>query len=329
MRLKNERAWLDLDPHGATIAQALLYAGDQPVRPFFQNPWRDDPREMDSLTRHLGGEWPCVPFGVPRAPSNLPADWHCDSGSAPWHHDAHGYGAHSVWTLVQIDDQTAVAEISYPDDSPIAGLKRRVCLVSEHESQMELSIKARAAVSLPVGLHPVMSLADAAPLSAKLCVAGTDTAWTFPLEVEPGSTYLRPDQRGVPLSSLMTAQDGPVDGSCLPFPAQSEDLVLLTSPGGHVSLVRPDLKYRVDLNWDDMDLPSCLLWLSNRGRQYTPWDGRVCAIGIEPIAAAFDLGVDHSASETTPLARSGIKTTIDLRKGETWRTPYSISVHPQ
>ena len=327
MRLNNGRAWLDLDPHGATIAQALLYAGHQPVQPFFQNPWRDDPRDMDSLTRHLGGEWPCVPFGVPHAPPNLPADWQCDVGSAPWHHHAHGYGAHAIWALAQLDDQTAVAEISYPDDSPIAGLKRRVCLVSEHEIRMELCIEARDTVSLPIGLHPVISLADAAPLTAKLCVAGTDTAWTFPLEVEPENSYLQPDQRGVPFSSLMSAQDGPVDASCLPFPAQSEDLVLLTQPKGRVSLMRPDLGYQVDIKWDDTELPSCLLWLSNRGRQYAPWDGRVCAIGIEPVAAAFDLGVDHSVSDTTPLARDGVRTAIELRKGEQWRTPYSISVH--
>lgn len=327
MRLTNGKARLDLDPHGAAIVDALLCAEGHPIRPFFRNPWRDDPREMDSLTRHLGAEWPCVPFGGPDAPSGLPADWQCDVGGALWHHHAHGYGAHSLWKMVQHDANTAMAEISYPDFSPIGELKRRVCLVSEHEIRLELAIQTRAAVSIPIGLHPVMSLADAAPLTAMLSVAGNDTAWTFPLEVEPGNSYLQPDQRGVPLSSLVTKQGNPVDARCLPFAADSEDLVLLTSPGGRVSLARPELGYRIDLNWNDADLPSCLLWMSNRGRHYAPWDGRVCAIGIEPVAAAFDLGVDHSISNATPLARDGIRTSVTLRSGETWQTSYSISVH--
>jgi len=239
MRLARGRASLDLDAFGATIAEATLWAGDLPVRPFFQNPWRADPGDMDNLTRHLGGEWPCVPFGTTRPPDALPADWHCDTSGPQWHQQAHGFGAHSAWTLEQQDGQTALAEIAYPEAGPIAGLRRRVHLASETEIHLDLEIDARFDAKIPVGLHPVLSLADAAPQSAFLRVAGAQTAWTFPVEVEPGHSYLQPDQRNVPLSSLSRSDGTPIDARCLPFPAQSEDLVLLSAPGGLVSLVRP------------------------------------------------------------------------------------------
>lgn len=326
MRLTNGRAWLTLDPFGAKIADAALYIAGQPIRPFFKNPWRDDPCCMDQLTRHLGGEWPCVPFGVPEPPADLPADWQCDAQQADWHQHAHGYGAHSVWTLTKLEENTALAEITYPNSGPIAALRRRICLSSQSEIQLDLEIEARCDAKIPVGLHPVLSLADAAPQTAYLRVAGDQAAWTFPLEVEPNRSYLRPDQRDAPLSSLARSDGAPVDAGCLPFPAQSEDLVLLSAPGGLVSLVRPDLGYRVDVRWAVEDLPSCLLWLSNRGRRHAPWNGRVCAVGIEPVAAAFDLGVSHSASETTPLARNGIRNFVDLSAGKTWQTSYAISV---
>lgn len=330
MRLTLGRAWVDLDPFGAKIADAALYVGDLMVRPFFQNPWRDDPCEMDQLTRHLGGEWPCVPFGAAQPPDGLGPDWQCaDTTATAWHQHAHGFGAHSAWTLHQHDAQTAVAEITYPAGGPIAGLTRRIHLLSQTEIQLDLTIKVRFDAKIPVGLHPVLSLADAAPNTAHLRISGEQTAWTFPLEVEPGHSYLQPDQRNTTLGSLIGPDGARVDASCLPFPAASEDLVLLSAPGGRVSLVRPDLGYRVDVRWNDDDLPSCLLWLSNRGRDYAPWNGRVCALGIEPVAAAFDLGVQHSAAATTPLARHGIRNYVALSAGKTWQTSYAISLHQE
>jgi len=326
MKLTHGEAWLELDPFGAKIADATLCVDDLRVQPFFKNPWRDDPCDMDNLTRHLGGEWPCVPFGVAHPPQGLPADWRCEDDGASWHQHAHGYGAHSVWTLTKLDGQSALAEITYPDTSPIACLRRRITLSSQAEIHLDLEIEARFDASIPVGLHPVLSLADAAPQTAFLRIAGEQTAWTFPLEVEPGRSYLRPDQRNVPLSSLAGSDGAPVNAGRLPFPEPSEDLVLLSAPGGIVSLVRPDLGYRVDVQWNVDDLPSCLLWLSNRGRRYAPWNGRVCAVGIEPVAAAFDLGVPHSTCGTTPLARNGIRNCVDLSAGETWKTSYAISV---
>jgi len=326
MRLTNGAAWLDLAPVGAMITDAQLCCDGRPVRPFFQNPWREDPRPMDALTRHLGGEWPCVPFGVTQPPDNLPADWQTTGAGGPWHQHAHGFAAHSEWTLTRQDPQSATAQITYPTTSPITRLTRHVALISETQIALSLQIETRADVALPIGLHPVLSLANAAPRAARLHVAGTDTAWTFPLEVEPGASHLKPDQREASLAALRMAGGSKIDASCVPFPGHSEDLILLTNPGGRVTLARPDLGHRIDVSWDEQALPSCLLWLSNRGRTYAPWDTRVCAIGIEPIAAAFDLGIAHSTSPQTPLAQHAIRTAIDLRQGETWATSYTISV---
>ena len=329
MRLTHGQAWLELDPFGAKIADAALYADGLEIRPFFQNPWRDDPCDMDNLTRHLGGEWPCVPFGGTQPPDGLPAEWGVDDIGADWHQHAHGYGAHSVWSLSQLDHNTALAEITYPETGPVAGLRRRVCLASPTKIQLDLEIKARCDAKIPVGLHPVLSLSGAAPETAFVRIAGAQNAWTFPIDVEPARGYLGPDQRNVPLSSLLRSDGTTIDARYLPYPAQSEDLVLLSAPAGGISLVRPDLGYRVDVQWNDKDLPSCVLWLSNGGRDYAPWNGRVCAVGIEPVAAAFDLGVSHSTSADTPLARHGVRNFVQLRAGEIWKTSYAVSVHPE
>lgn len=326
MRLTHGRAWLELSPVGAMITQAELSLNGRAIRPFFQNPWRDDPRPMDALTRHLGAEWPCVPFGRPNPPDNLPSEWMIAKAGESWNQHPHGFGAHQPWKLTLQDSHTAVADICYPESSPIARVRRRVTLATETDIQLQLEVVVRNSIALPLGVHPVFSLVDAEVGAAAIEVPGEASAWTFPIDVEPGRSRLRPDQRDCPLSALRTSTGDVTDARKLPFPGNSEDLILLPHAAGSIGLLRPDAGYRAALRWNAKDLPGCLLWISNRGRDYAPWDGRVCAIGIEPVAAAFDLGVAHSASLNTPLALSNIPTAVQLKPDESWRTDYTISL---
>ena len=84
--------------------------------------------------------------------------------------------------------------------------------------------------------------------------------------------------------------------------------------------------YAVRVAWAAQDFPSCVLWISNRGRDYAPWDGCVCAIGIERAAATFELGELHNRSCATPLAQAGVRTAISLAPGTPWTTQYTVSV---
>jgi hypothetical protein len=64
---------------------------------------------------------------------------------------------------------------------------------------------------------------------------------------------------------------------------------------------------------DQRILPQTLLWLSNGGRDYPPWNGRHRrAIGLEEISGYFHLG--HAASVAdNPIARRGSATAVELR----------------
>lgn len=59
-------------------------------------------------------------------------------------------------------------------------------------------------------------------------------------------------------------------------------------------------------------LPSTLLWYSNGGRFYGPWDGRHTGVlGVEECCSYFGYG--HAASiADNALSREGIATAIDL-----------------
>ncbi len=105
----------------------------------------------------------------------------------------------------------------------------------------------------------------------------------------------------------------------------TEELVQLHAPGGRALLRHRAEGITIALDWNAAHFPDVVLWLSNRGRADFPWAGRHVAIGIEPVAAAFDLGTSISAGEN-PLNTKGRATAISLEPGIPFETWYRIAV---
>ncbi|MEO1249380.1 MAG: hypothetical protein AAFW76_06025 [Pseudomonadota bacterium] len=331
MRIQNSHAIIDVQPLAAAISNAVFRLPDgKEVSPLYRAPWRDstDPRmdEIPALLRELGAEWPCVPFGMPGVRDDLPQDWQLADAGEDWNEHPHGYASNHDWQLSQVSESALRAEIDYPADHPIERLVRNLWLdPSQTTVHIALTVHARTPTRLPVGLHPVIDLAGFQPETCNLAIPPTTRAWTFPTDVEPGRSRFLPDQRNVDPTALVTA-DGTADVGVVPFPTATEDLVLLTGLDGSIGFVAPASAYRVDIDWDRSVLPNCLLWLSNGGREGFPWNGANRAIGIEPVAAPFDLGVGHSLSETTPFASHGISTAIPVSPDKPLSIDYRIDV---
>ena len=98
----------------------------------------------------------------------------------------------------------------------------------------------------------------------------------------------------------------------------------LCGTGGEVGLVDMEQGCRTTLSFDPAVFPCVLLWIANRGRASYPWRNRFCAVGIEPVRAAFDLGVDVSCDPGNPIAKAGYPTALELAAGEVFSTSYRI-----
>ena len=331
MRIKNEQATVDVQALGGGIRDAVFHlTNGESVSPLYRPPWRgsSDARmqELPKLLRELSAEWACVPFGMAGVRSDLPTDWQPASDAADWDQDPHGYGSNHDWHFSQMSESALKAEIEYPVESPVDRLVRNLWLDPNQPTiHIALTIYVSRPVKLPVGLHPVIDVADFAPESCALDIPKAAKAWTFPTDVEPERTRFAPDQRAADPSNLLTTE-GAADISKVPFPTETEDLVLLTHLDGSVGFVAPDKGYRVDIDWDRVILPNCLLWISNGGRKGFPWNGTNRAIGIEPVAAAFDLGPSYATSVDTPLSVQGISTAVAVTPEKPVSIDYRIDV---
>ena len=76
------------------------------------------------------------------------------------------------------------------------------------------------------------------------------------------------------------------------------------------------------------DLPVTLLWFSNGGRDYPPWNGRnVGVLGVEE-ARSYSL-YGHAASvASNPLAESGVPTALELDPTSTVEVRHVVGTLP-
>lgn len=338
--MKNAASWqltwdrgeAEVAPLGAMLAPVNFDIGDgRRVQPFAIAPWsKDHGAEHDRLPpllRQLRGEWIGVPFGMPSPPEGLPTRWQQQTPTTQdFGSDFHGHSSNATWECVSRTDGSIELKLDYPSSHALRSVTRRITgIAGKARIDLNLTINARVATELPLGIHPVFRL-PATPGAAELTFSGVPKVHTYPVAAEPGVSRLEPDQWEQRLN-VMPCDDGSyIDLTRLPLAFPTEELVLVTGHGGKCSLINHEEGYMVCIGWDAAAFPSCLLWISNRGRKSYPWSSRFLAIGIEPIVAPFDLGVAVARSHDNPLRRAGISTARLFSANETWTTSYWIEV---
>jgi hypothetical protein len=69
-----------------------------------------------------------------------------------------------------------------------------------------------------------------------------------------------------------------------------------------------------------------VMWISNGGRHYAPWNGRhVNVMGLEDVTSYFHLGLAESA-RPNPVSRRGIATHLTLKSGSPLTVNYIMGV---
>lgn len=312
---------------GGMLAPILFLLPDgRQVSPMQVAPWGNDPARagLPGVLRELRGDWPCVPFGFD-GPRDLTPGWTPDGEGFPGSGLAHGVCSNTDWEVVEQTGTQLLLECRYPEDHPVRLVRRRIAPDPRAPAvDIGLEIEVRRPCRLPVGVHPTFRLSPR-PGSVAIEPAAYRSIHSFPGDLEPGCALFTPGVEFAALTAAPLREGGTADVSRLPLERDFEELVQIAGLAGEVALHYRDEGYRARLTWDASHFPSALIWMSNRGRQAYPWSGRHLAIGIEPVASAFDLG-PAIATGTNPLARSGIATALSFHPGSTFRTTYRIAV---
>jgi hypothetical protein len=186
---------------------------------------------------------------------------------------------------------------------------------------------------MDVGHHATLRFPDAPGsgiVSTSPFIYGQVLPEMFEHPAQGGYQALLPGAEFKSLSSVPALDGSTADLTRYPARRGFEDLVLLTSDPEHelawTAVTFPGEGYVWFALKNRRLLASTVLWISNAGRHYPPWNGRhACVMGLEEVTAYFHLGLAESAAPN-PLSKRGIPTALRLKPDEPVAIPYVMAV---
>ncbi|HXR92586.1 MAG TPA: hypothetical protein VN750_20150 [Steroidobacteraceae bacterium] len=303
---------LALTVTGGHLAPVTFFPQDaHSIQPYAIAPWWSEPLEpaTPSLLANLRGDFFCSAFGCgnmgPSAGTTLPP--HGETANGIWHVMAHGSSSSGCWLQLGMELSAQGGHC----DAVTALLSGQSVVYQRHDL-------GRLTGPINPGHHATLAFPATAG-AGRLSFSRLKCAFTYPEPMERAETGGR-SSLAVDVEITDLRQVPCTDGSMtdlMRFPARRgfEDLVILcTDP-------------TVELGWSAVTFPengfvwfslrnprqlSCtLLWFSNGGRDYSPWNGRhVNVMGIEDMTGYFDMGLAASRLRN-PLTDRGVRTSLD------------------
>jgi hypothetical protein len=296
------------------------------VQPFAVAPWAERrlPHGTPDLLRALRGDFFCCPFG-----GNTSA-WRGER------HPPHGETANGNWSLVSLETGKGRSTLH-------ARLRTRVrkgqvdkflTLIDGHTALYSCHVISGMQGPMSVGHHALLKFPARAGglISTSRFAHGQVLPSAFESPERGGYQSLRP---GAVFRSLkrVPLQDGShADLTMFPARPGFDDLVLVAAPA-RLSLAWSAVTFsQPSYAWfalrDPRLLRSTILWMSNGGRHYFPWNGEHSRVlGIEDVTANFHYGLAESA-RSNPLRRRGIATALLLDRGRPTTIRYIMGVAP-
>lgn len=304
--LRSDLVSLAVTETGGHLSDVTFHLdGGRTVRPMHTAQWAGEALGPDTppILRMLRGDFFCAPFGASDVLPEMP--------------DVHGLPACGTWRVTHEAPGLLEAEL----DGTVLGatVSKRVELREGETVVYQRHTMRGGSGRLPVGHHAMLR----AETELQLAFSPWTQALTAPEpdETPPdGRPLLRNDQVIADLRRAARMDGGTVDLSRFPGPDGYEAIVMLvnvrTPPFAWTAATSAEGGWVWFALKNPRVLPQTLLWLSNGGRDYAPWNGRHRrAIGLEEICGYFHLGHARSTAPN-PVEAGGSPTTVRLSPEE-------------
>ena len=280
-------AGISLEFDRGIIDHVTIERGGKTLRPLHRAPWVTSgealPDSVASVERRLAGDFFCAPFA--RSAPGVPI---------------HGWSANGTWRRARtIESDDGIAAV-YDLEERVAGarLTKTIALRDGHPVVYQTHVFEGGQGSLPIAHHAMLHLPGGARLSFSPKLEGRTLP--EPPETDParGRSALAYPQRFDGLSKVRKADGGWVDARSYPFDTGHEDLIVLSEkPGARIgwsAAVAADQGFVFFALKDARVLPQTVLWMSNGGRHYAPWNSRhIAVLGMEEAATALHLAPEE------------------------------------
>jgi len=312
---------------GGHLGPVRFSLGRKKVQPFSVAPWWNEKLAAGTptLLRVLRGDFFCLPFG---------------GNAKPWHgerHPPHGETANARWRLESLkrEGDEVNLRLSLKTRVRPGRVDKRIRLLDGHTVVYQEHVISGMSGPMPLGHHAMLKFPDregAGRLSTSKMALGQVFVEAAERPSERGYSVLKPGAVFDQLNRVPDITGGTADLTHYPARRGFEDIVMLVAdPRLKVAwnaVAFPEDGYVWFALRDPRVLASTVLWISNGGRHYPPWNGRhVNVMGVEDVTAWFHYGLAQSA-EPNPLTTLGYKTHQVLTATEPFTVRYVMGVAP-
>lgn len=300
--LRSDLVSLSITETGGQLSDVCFtLEGGRRVSPMHVAPWANEPLPADTppIIRVLRGDFFCAPFGASDMLPDMPF--------------VHGLPAGGTWRLTSEEPGTIETVL----DGTVMGatVAKSVEFRAGETVVYQRHTMSGGSGRIPVGHHAMLH----AEHELQLAFSPWTMALTTPEpdETPPqGRSLLRNNQTVADLHRAERMDGGTVDLTRFPSPEGFEAIWMVVADRKPAFAWTAATCAEGGWVWFGLKnprvLPQTLVWFSNGGRDYAPWNGRHRnAIGLEEICGYFHLG--HAASiADNPVVASGSPTAITL-----------------
>lgn len=323
--LSSDKVTVAVTEQGGHLAPVKFHLAGRIVEPFSVAPWAREKLQpgTPAVLKSLRGDFFCAPFG------GNETSWRGEK------HPPHGDPANARWTIRSCEggQDWSAWHWTMETTSRPGRIHKLIRLKAGETNLYCRHVLSEMEGPMSFGHHAMLKFPEA-PGSGIVSTSHILFAQVAPEPVESpaggGYQSLMPGSRFTRLSRVATSDGHFTDLGKYPARRGFEDLVMLvheSEPDFAWSAVAfPKERYVWFSLKDPRILRSTILWISNAGRHYPPWNGRHARVmGIEDVTSYFHYGLAESA-DPNPVSRMGYATCVKLKKATPLKVNYIMGV---
>jgi len=324
-RLASSTVEAYLTEQGGHLAPVVFDRKGRKIQPYAIAPWWNEklPASLPPLLKVLRGDFFCLPFGGNATPYRKEK------------HPPHGETSNRKWTFISLDrhqDHTTLRVRMKMRTRP-GVVDKQIALVDGHNAVYSRHIIRGMRGPMTPAHHAILRFPDT-PAAGVISTSPIKYGMVrpHPPERPEDGTYsiLQPGAMFRRLERVRTITGEYADLSRYPARRGFEDIAILVAkprtPFAWTAVTFPDERYVWFALKDPNVLKQTLLWMSNGGRHFPPWNGRhVNVMGLEELTSYFDYGLAESARPNR-LTERGDETTLRCDPGRPLVVNYIMAV---
>jgi hypothetical protein len=284
------------------------------VDPFYIAPWWHETlaHDIPGVLQVLRGDFFCFPFGGG------------EDRKRNITYPPHGHTACNPWDFGGLHERGGARTLELHMDLAAGGRITKRITLREDEPVIYIDHSIEGFVGeMPLGNHPTLKLPDevgAGIVDLSPPLFGLTAPEPFEQPRTGGYSRLQPNVEITDRSAVPTIEGTTMDLTRYPTSPGYEDLALFVSDPERdfcfTSVSVPIGGYLYFQLKNPRVFGQTLFWMSNGGRHYAPWNGRVRSVlGVEEITSNFHYGLQRSVKKNLLMER-GCPTFVPLDGGK-------------